>query len=568
MDIKSTYFNPFAMQKMEFPDYWSSSAQLQRMYEMRLRASCQFQYAHDVLKHNVFFVTLTFSDHNLKYWCFDEFKIQCFDQDLINNFFKRLRDWLLRYYGITGITYLCAEELGHTTNRPHLHVLFSCPLDAETFYGVIKEIWKFGFIFPDNYEGGTDSHGYYHKPFQIAEENIQHSVMYCTKYMLKDVKNPNNIYDNALSYVTTMAKLGADGAEDAKKDLKRSMPKIKTSLKFGSAYEEYLMNISNTADEYMDNCLNGIALDFYQPDQVTTMCKYTKNRLYFKNVLDHIEGAVYDDKGKLLRKKRYVYYRYRTDLYKTIRKERFDKIVNDYANNLQSDIVSIVLDNSYANYCRCNHIPYDISLLNALDLQGLSVYANYFRNRVSIPHMYDYLTNRKKYDVHHYDYDVNVRSSIVRRMYDGSNDISFIDSTITQTDYLLPTFQSVENLDSNPFVRYDNFSFDFPIGNEDINYMKKFAYVLSTMEGGINDYAKDLYLHDFPVNEFVLYNSFPCFKGFDEILTLISEYRFFKRKQKDGVLEDILNDKDFLLNKNLEDCCEASWYHISLSENK
>lgn len=555
--INSTYFNPLSPVRMDFPDYWSSSEQLRRMYELKLRACCQFKYASEVLDQNVYFLTLTYNNDHVFHFKgktqthikedIKEFDLLAFDQTLVCNFFKKLRDYMLYYHNFTSLTYLCAEELGHTTNRPHHHLLIAMPsnISPEDVYSIFAELWTYGYIYPKQYDGGTDSHGFYHRPILVAKDHLMNTVLYCVKYMLKDCKNPNNIYDEAIARFESCKDF------DHLRKLKRAMPKIKTSLRFGSAIEYYLEKDCKDVDELYDRCVNGLNLDWYNPDELVSLPTYTKNRIFFKNTLDRIE--VYEDEnGK--ERKRYRYCRYRTDLYKDVQLERFDTIVDNIAQELRDDALSCLLDNSFKEYCKSHNIFYDDHIFNGVNYDHLAVYQNVYRNRVSPSHLFDFLTNSDKYRTKTISTYVHRDNVIKCHSYDRVFNRRVVETVSTDYD-LLPTFQVVDRLDYNPFILDKNINF-LPCGEEDIEYMCKYAYDYLQQINDISDYSVSLYKNNFEFSNLVLFNSFPCFTGFDTILSVISEFRRYRRSTKDGKLNDILNDQNYLCKKDVENLIE------------
>lgn len=178
------------------------------------------------------FFTLTYHDKHLPYLpssCFAESQpfepIQCFDRNHVRTFIRGLRKWFFDNYHITSIKYLIASEQGEHTQRSHYHGLIAWPqyaefVDKETgevtreprpnvsprlVHAAIKKYWSnpikykdketglmrttydsLGFVFPRDYRGGRDSHGYMHKPFEL-EANPIAAARYAAKYVCKDL---------------------------------------------------------------------------------------------------------------------------------------------------------------------------------------------------------------------------------------------------------------------------------------------------------------------------------------------------------------------------------------------
>lgn len=177
------------------------------------------------------FFTLTYHDKHLPYIPSDLFAndtpfepIQCFDRNHVRTFIKGLRKWFFDNYQITSVKYLVASEFGEHTQRSHYHGIIAWPQYAEIIdkstgevirekrpnvtprlvHAAIKKYWSIpiqrldekthlmrttydslGFVFPKDYRGGMDSHGYYHKPFEL-EANPVAAARYASKYVCKD----------------------------------------------------------------------------------------------------------------------------------------------------------------------------------------------------------------------------------------------------------------------------------------------------------------------------------------------------------------------------------------------
>lgn len=149
---------------------------------------------------NVGFVTMTYNDANLPYYAINEdindnwersvdSKFCCFSRSDIRNFILRLRKYIWKHHGISGLTYMVCSEYGDSTSRSHYHALFAWPkgsLNHEAMHKLICELWcDKGFIFPKDFRGGVDKNGYHHKPFAV--DCTADAARYCAKYVCKDV---------------------------------------------------------------------------------------------------------------------------------------------------------------------------------------------------------------------------------------------------------------------------------------------------------------------------------------------------------------------------------------------
>lgn len=143
------------------------------------------------------FFTLTYSDENLPFWRIDEdidenwnlsenSKIPCFSRSDVRNFILSVRKKLHRDFGVVGISYMICSEFGEHTQRPHYHGIISYPscVTPEVMHSIVCQFWTKGHVFPRDYRGGVDSHGYHHKAFDV--DCVNSASAYCAKYVCKD----------------------------------------------------------------------------------------------------------------------------------------------------------------------------------------------------------------------------------------------------------------------------------------------------------------------------------------------------------------------------------------------
>ena len=155
------------------------------------------------------FFTLTYSDVNLPYIPEILFEskyrpIPCFKKTDVRDFFVKLKKWLLKTYGCrkdTACRYMVCAEFGEHTQRPHYHGIIAFPpnVDAFVLHRKIKELWyhsdfpdvfgfepnQKGFVYPFDFNGGYDSHGYLHKGFVC--NSVKAASLYAAKYVCKDL---------------------------------------------------------------------------------------------------------------------------------------------------------------------------------------------------------------------------------------------------------------------------------------------------------------------------------------------------------------------------------------------
>ncbi len=159
----------------------------------------------------VAFCTLTYNDNCLphipKILCkcpqnYSDEMPACFSKSDVRKFIIDLRQWAIRNFDAckrvdkeTGelikddaIRYMICSEYGEHTQRPHYHAIFCFPscIPRQAVFNYIHESWRYGYIFPKDINGGFDSKGYFHKPFEVA--SVGSAVSYCSKYVCKDLK--------------------------------------------------------------------------------------------------------------------------------------------------------------------------------------------------------------------------------------------------------------------------------------------------------------------------------------------------------------------------------------------
>lgn len=120
----------------------------------------------------------------------------CFSKSDVREFSEKVRKFL----ELKGAKdekrsrWLIASEFGESTHRPHYHMLWIVPsfIDSSELFTFVKQIWcNKGFVFPKEFEGGIDSHGYQHKPFVV--DDLPKTCKYVSKYISKDIAYMSNI---------------------------------------------------------------------------------------------------------------------------------------------------------------------------------------------------------------------------------------------------------------------------------------------------------------------------------------------------------------------------------------
>lgn len=174
------------------------------------------------------FFTLTYSNEHLPlipeclFPAEEEYRpIPCFSKDDISDFFTKIKKWLLRNYDCrkvidkdtkrvlqdTRCRYMLCSEYGEHTQRPHYHGIICVPpnVDMHELHRQIKKLWyhdtlfdvlkdedgeyiepnQRGYVYPFDFDGGFDSHGYRHKEFVCS--SVKAAALYAAKYCCKDL---------------------------------------------------------------------------------------------------------------------------------------------------------------------------------------------------------------------------------------------------------------------------------------------------------------------------------------------------------------------------------------------
>lgn len=255
---------------------------------------------------HVGFTTLTYSESSVpripryfakKHYCGN--MPMCFNREHVNLLIKHLRNWMYRKYiqplqdkaddddekkkiaNDNRLRFLVASEFGSSTKRPHYHALIAFPpmITYYDFYEQIKNFWteNYGFVIPKDYQGGYDSKGIYHLPFEV--DCVSKACVYAAKYVCKD-----------LDYY---AQINLDDFHKKYKDdkLSRYLPFHSQSKSLGLAF------IADLTDEQKyDYMMNGVS--FVGDYQLKRLPVYLKNKLIFDNYY------IIDSTGKRLCRRR------------------------------------------------------------------------------------------------------------------------------------------------------------------------------------------------------------------------------------------------------------------------
>lgn len=161
-------------------------------WQFRLRT--ELDYCRKIGWHIGFF-TLTYDDKHLPHLPDIAFKgaspsgrVPCFSRYDVKTLIGNIRKRLNERYGVSGLRYIVASEYGSHTHRPHYHgiICFPSTVSGQDMHALIKSQWRRGFVFPRDYRGGLDSHGYRHSPFLI-DGDVEGAAQYASKYVCKDL---------------------------------------------------------------------------------------------------------------------------------------------------------------------------------------------------------------------------------------------------------------------------------------------------------------------------------------------------------------------------------------------
>lgn len=166
---------------------------MRHQWQFRLRTElewCRKQGWH------IGFFTLTYSDEGLPKipdFCYKNAApaepLPCFSRHDVRKFIDNIRKRLNEHYGVKSLRYMICSEYGEHTKRPHYHGLISFPPSCSPLqmFELIHSQWRnHGFVFPRNFYGGLDSHGYRHKPFLLSGD-VHGAAVYGAKYVCKDL---------------------------------------------------------------------------------------------------------------------------------------------------------------------------------------------------------------------------------------------------------------------------------------------------------------------------------------------------------------------------------------------
>lgn len=314
------------------------------------------------------FFTLTYSDKYLPTIPESLFKtdyrpIPCFSKDDISDFFTKLKKWLLRQFDCRKVTdkvtkkvlqdtrarYMLCSEYGEHTQRPHYHGIVCVPpnVDMRALHTKIKQLWyhdtlwnviktddgkyvqpnQKGYVFPFDFDGGFDSHGYRHKEFVCS--SVKAAALYAAKYCCKDLAWYESLLDaefhkKVVEYVNEFGDTEYCYLNDDEEDyshplvfrpvlpheaivvreikLSRYKPFHYQSKSLGSSWLE-----GKTSAELMEALREGVA--FGGDDRLQGLPVYLKNKILFNPKYSYEVNPITGEYRRLVRRERTQFFK-------------------------------------------------------------------------------------------------------------------------------------------------------------------------------------------------------------------------------------------------------------------
>lgn len=241
----------------------------------------------------------------------------CFSKDDVREFHTNLRYWLEREKGCKGeyrYKWMTCAEYGEHTQRCHYHTLLCIPkfVDARDLFDKVNELWaKKGFIFPKNFEGGLDRHGYMHKPFVV--DSVDKAAGYCSKYISKDIAFEESIDRNDFCKCKIIKKKIFDKRSNTYKEKEK---KIRLS-----DYTCFHLQSRSLGKTFVDSLSDSEKLDFikngyhFVGDEFTNhVPKYMLNKFLFENY--YIKVGTIDPKRYVLTRPTHFFYKNKVAIFK------------------------------------------------------------------------------------------------------------------------------------------------------------------------------------------------------------------------------------------------------------
>lgn len=524
--------------------------------------------------YNWYFFTLTFSDKFIPRFRFHEFECQCFSRTYIHRFLRGIQMDLLKKYNVTDYDYLVACEYGKQNSfRGHHHGVMGVPdsVTPKQVHELIVKHWSvltgryykdgkperqpLGYVLPRVFSGGYDAKGKFHKPLLIDPQNYDSASIYVSKYVCKQV----GFFQNS-KVKELQAAVNNRGTIQDKRKFKNVCPFIYPSLHFGECIKDWVLGVNlpkskaiSVDPDWRVNLYEGIYTPLRRKSK-TRIPSYIKRKLIF-NCIRESEVVTYkkfycDDSFKC------DYSLFDEDLTEEVRpplkikstQYSYDSVYSDlafqylpyeYDRKIKSKIelfnsLDLTVDNEhFVDFLKgkLNDSQIDIffSILGNYTSRQIAVYAVVYRSCVSPLHYWRYLTHRD-------DFRNQLRiEEYVAEITNFWGKKKYIDTECFLTDFweYSTTFCDFDPIEA----KLDGFEGVTFTGRETIDMMidKAKAFYLDRL----NYISRVSHHNEIPETFNVFFNSFPCFRYIDLLLSIIEDYSMFVNEQK---LKKIHND--------------------------
>lgn len=577
-------------------DKTSLVSQYSMQSDWQFRIYAQMLYRTEQCGYNIYFFTLTYKDKFLPKFQYNENSCPCFDSSIINKFCRSCQMDLLRYFNVTDYDYIVCDEFGKShTFRPHHHVSFMVPdcVSPLAVHRIVKKNWSvvttqykkngapirepYGWVLPDKIKGWKDKKGIQHSDFQVDKKNIDSCAIYLSKYCTKQIgwfMNPD--------VKKVFNELVGNKDYSCLKEFSKHKPRVKTSLHFGECINDWIMckNVPSSVfvdKDYRYNLFYGIYTPLHRKT-LTRIPFYNVRKLMWSKVEEYVEKVVNYCENE--------YYTYdiftnfsthnikcncpltATDVFAGLRplvekkslRYKWDVEISEFWRDYMpyefehkiKNLTSRFLDakcwdknSSFHKWLKDKLSPENYYLfntyLNRVSATDLATYITAYHNRCSPLHLYAFLENPNLFKNGLIISEVNVITfdKYAKKSYNQlieEYDYNYYNYVTTYVDKDVELDASIVEV-QRPFFS----------GHESIEEMKCLA--LDFYLSKANYCSRSYYLTGKPDTYNVLFNSFPCFFGFDLVYNVINDYLHECNENRLKLIEDKFNKKQQLKNQ-------------------
>lgn len=577
-------YNPTDKLVIGVADKEKLATQYSLQSDWQFRIYAQMLYRSSQCDYNIYFFTLTFKEKYLPVFRYKEYECPCFDHDLINKFCRACQMDLLRMYNCTDYDYIICSEFGkQATFRAHHHGSFMVHKSVPPLavHRIIKKNWSvltgtykrngapvrdsIGWVLPDRVKGWKDKKGVVHSDFQVKPENIDSCAIYLSKYCTKQV----GWFMNA-SVGDTMKAITDNHDRDALDRFNKVKPKLKTSLHFGECINEWILGKNvppavSVDSDYRHNIFYGI---------LTPLCRKSYTKIPFYNIRKLMYSKIEEYVEKIYRYCENEYYSYDifdADIFRGLRpltikssyRYKWDTVISEFwvdymPYEYEHKIKSIVdkvsnakcwqADSIFNKWLkiRLNQDQYDYvnQLLKSIDPESLAIYVAVYQWRCSPLHLYSYLENPDlfKDSINIEEYTATLYDRYGKKSYD----LLIEEYQHTYYQYVTTYVDTDVELDAS----LAEVQRPFYSGRETLEQMKSSAldFYLSRAK-----YCSRSYYSTCKPDTFnVLFNSFPCFRGYDLLYSIIQDFFCETQEKKLKVIQEKFEKKSKLKNQMYE----------------